>query len=491
MTKIGEQTLLGVPPRKKRSWSTAAQSSSTDDSKNITDLMHHHDDEMMHHNSTNATINNGTTARRTIDPSTQLQVNLQSILERYHSLALAHYTQTKRRRIETSNRAAQNSARFAQITKLQRMATDTLDFCTKVLRNEEYYRKENERECNEVEMEMQRASREKALAEDFLSKVGLSTSTLSGRCSSSSNLHYSSRQLTNTKGMMEKNDTDNENVENGGGIEGGDYTIGGIPSRFLDLSHFPKLQQRRKGGGRGATVMKSMKHDPVAEDCKHHPIIDCTEEDNTAHYFASSLGQGGATRIPSFGVPSEVVALTTTNNNKMQKQNSKRIYITNASLLHVNGTYIQEGTYNDAPLFVRVGDPRKFWGKYDCSVVLRREKKTKAAGISTAPRGNGRANNTTKAEEYIWKIGLVPAHRITHPRIIGYFTASEDDVVPAATTMTANNTSSAVSTTLIDQMDEDFDDQDLIDPPAEGWRVCQQERSTAKGRATSLKVSYE
>ena len=437
MTKVGEQT-IGVPSRKKRSWSTAAQSSTDGGSKNNIMDMHHHDHDEMHQ------VN-----------------NMQSILERYHSLALAHYTQTKRRRIAAANRTAQNSARLEQFTKLQRMATDTLNLCTEVLRNEEYHRKENEREWKVVEMEMQRATREKALAEDFLSKVGMTTTGVGGS------------PPNNNKGMMENDATDNENVENGGEGGGeGDYTIGGIPSRFLDLSHFPKLQ--RKGGGGGGATVKSM---------KHHPIIDCTEEDTAAH-FASSLGQR-ATRIPSFGVPSEV-ALTTFNN-KMQKQNSKRIYINNASLLHVNGTYIQEGMYNDAPLFVRVGDPRKFWGKLDCSVVLRREKKTKkdSSSMTTTMRGN----NKNKKVEYIWKIGLVPAHRITHPRIIGYFTASEDDFVSAATTRA--NISSAASTVLIDQMDEDFDDEDLIDPPAEGWRVCQHERSTVKGRATSLKVSYE
>jgi len=346
--------------------------------------------------------------------------DMQTILERYHTLALSHYQQTKRRKLESSLRRAQHTERLQQITQLQQMASDTFNFCTQVLANEERYKKESDFQEMEYKKEMERASREKALAEDFLSKVGM--------CKNN-NIRA---PLMQRGDMMDSYD-DMENNENGG-IDG-DYRVGGIPARFLDLSHFPKLRP-------DVHMIRKKQHQDAALGevrNKKRPIIDCTEEDD---FLSQQHQRSRATRIPSFGVPQEVDM----GSNKMQKKNTKRIYITNASLSHVNGTYLQEGEYNKAPLFVRVGPPRKFWGKYDCNVVLRREKKANHHAVSE------------EEMEYIWKIGLVPAHRVTHPRIISYFIANEDDCNFVA---------------KIDPMEDDEEIDSFgncLDPPAKGWR---------------------
>jgi len=332
------------------------------------------------------------------------QPDMQTVLKQYHSLAIANYTQTKRRKVIISKQAAQNSARVEQITTLKRMATDTLNFCTKVLKSEEQYRQENERDMKQLDEDMKRAYKERALAEDFLNKVGMG-----GGCNSS---------VINS---------DHESMGNGEKEE--DYLIGGIPSRFLDLQHFPNLQ---KGS-------MNKKHQAM-KGCKR-PIIDCTPEEPPSFRHM----------IPS-GIPMEV-ALTS---GKKMKQNTKRVFISHASVNHVNGTYIQDGLYNEAPLFIKVGAPRKFWGKYDCNIVLRREK------------------------ENVWKIGLVPAHRVSHPRIISYYVAEED-------------ISSSNRPHLIDQMDEDdFEESSYyITAPSSGWRVSNDMDSSTKGRVSDLVLSYE
>lgn len=338
--------------------------------------------------------------------------DMQTVLKQYHSLAITNYTQTKRRKVIVSQQAAQNTKRVEQITTLKRMATDTLNFCTKVLKSEEHYRRENERDMKQLDEDMQRAYKERALAEDFLNKVGMGVG-------GSNSLHNS----------------DHESIENGEKEQ--DYLIGGIPSRFLDLQHFPNLQ---KG-------LMNKKHQAM-KGCKR-PIIDCTPEEPPSFRH----------RIPSFehgrefGIPMEVAL---TNNGKKMKQNTKRVFISHASVNHVNGTYIQEGQYNGASLFVKVGAPRKFWGKYDCNIVLRREK------------------------ENVWKIGLVPAHRVSHPRIISYYVAEED-------------ISSSNKLHLIDQMEEDnFEESSYyITAPSCGWRVSNDMDSSTKGRASDLVLSYE
>ena len=339
------------------------------------------------------------------------QTDMQTVLKQYHSLAIANYTQTKRRKVIISQQAAQNKQRCEQITTLKRMANDTLNFCTKVLKSEEHYRRENERDMKQLDEDMKRAVREKALAQEFLNKVGVG---------GSNSLHNS----------------DHESMENGEKEQ--DYLIGGIPSRFLDLQHFPSLQ---KG-------LMNKKHQAKG-GCKR-PIIDCTpEEPPSFRHMIPSFEHGR-----EFGIPMEVAL---TNNGKKMKQNTKRVFISHASVNHVNGTYIQDGLYNEAPLFVKVGAPRKFWGKYDCNIVLRRREK-----------------------ENVWKIGLVPAHRVSHPRIISYYVAEED-------------ISSSNKLHLIDQMDEDeFEESSYyITAPSSGWRVSNDMDSSTKGRASDLVLSYE
>ena len=71
--------------------------------------------------------------------------------------------------------------------------------------------------------------------------------------------------------------------------------------------------------------------------------------------------------------------------------------ITNASLSHVNGTYIWEGMHNDAPLYVCAGGPRKFMGR-DCAVVLRRERMDDAnANVNENANANANANADANA----------------------------------------------------------------------------------------------
>ena len=76
---------------------------------------------------------------------------------------------------------------------------------------------------------------------------------------------------------------------------------------------------------------------------------------------------------------------------------------------------------------------------------------------------------------YVWKIGLVPANCVFHPRIICYF---------------KNN--SNVSGVLVDRMDESDDDErgeTFFDPPPDGWSSSSP--GDILGRASSLKISYE
>lgn len=159
-------------------------------------------------------------------------------------------------------------------------------------------------------------------------------------------------------------------------------TIGGIPRKFLDLSHFPTLE--------------------------YHVITDENNPNNNTNAVSSSLSiTNHPNHLPSKNVDDEVVFIG--------KQPSNRIQITNAPLSHVNGTYIQDGIYKNSPLYVRVGPPRKFMGKFDCRVVLRREEEEEDDNICV--------DSTTNAA--VWKIGLVPSHTITHPRLIGYYEGVE------------------------------------------------------------------
>ena len=220
-------------------------------------------------------------------------------------------------------------------------------------------------------------------------------------------------------------------------------TIGGIPAKFLDLSCFPELRKSFHEGSETRHDLSSP--DSRAEGTRlSRPLIDCT----------GVIGRG---------IPEEVSLRHTPS-----KRIARRGYITGASLSHANGTYVQEGRHGGAPLFVRTGSPHKFMGKWDCDVVLRRE-------------GEGMATVTA-----VWKIGLVPARRVDHPRLIGYYAAADGLAGRAA---------------HVDHMEEDEEASsdgggDDLEPPAGGWRVLQgvsggKDNSTGLGRACGLHVSYE
>lgn len=402
------------------------------------------------------------------EPADARATDLRAVLRRYHSLALTHCASSKRRRLESDKRSSQSSRRIERLASLQRMARETLDLCTEVLRGEEEARSANERERREAEEEVRRAEGEMALAEDFLSRFGM------GGGSGGRGGDYLGPEDPAEGGR-------DENVENEGG-----RTIGGIPSKFLDLSHFPKLKKSKR----------DLPFSPEEGGGKHPPIIDCTNESPRRRrpdgFDGGSRGPSPLRpmRIPSFGASGEAAPPCPTKS----KQNTKRIYIARASLSHVNGTYVQEGRHNDAPLFVRVGPPRKFMGKWDCSVVLRREEKeAKGARGSGADGGKGEAE-----KEYVWKIGLVPAHRVSHPRIMGYYAADDNP--------DKNGLGAMMPTSKrpfdVDQMEEDDDDGEVdtyFEPPVDGWRVFQEAPAgvgagnvgNALGRASSLTVSYE
>jgi len=534
MTKIEEPATLLVAHRKKRSWSTTCHGRSPlfrHDRGSGGNNSHHHSRHDRHSIASSKLANKGALSSSHPPPPrrkklSEKSVSMQSILERYHSLALTHYTQTKRRRLESAARSTQNSQRLEQLTSLHKMAQDTLNFCTEVLRSEEeHVRRENERERREVEEEMKRAEREKALAEDFLSRFGVGGEEGCGEGGATGLHDHHPRNLHHEEGEMANHA---ENIEND--ISGNSHRIGGIPSKFLDLSHFPKLRKSFHEG-------KGAKHDAFSspdnnmmdgkDDSKMtHAIIDCTKEsasprrlsiqdnNSNAHHLPTRIPSFG---VPPFGIPPEVALKPDSHNTNatQSKQNTKRIYISHASLSHVNGTYIQEGCYNDAPLFVRVGPPRKFMGKWDCSVVLRREEEglSPAASSPKSMEEGGGTTTTTPSKplgkkmdapvDYVWKIGLVPAHRITHPRIIGYYAAKEDG--SSCISNHPHNQAMTISpkrVSNIDRMEEDtteaadhfYDDDEeessmYYEPPVEGWRVFQE--NNVVGRASSLKVSYE
>eukprot|EP00985_Skeletonema_marinoi_P019920 scaffold11601_cov125-Skeletonema_marinoi.AAC.1 len=154
----------------------------------------------------------------------QHHLTMEAILHRYNSLAQTHYADTKRRHIESSQRTLQNSQRLQQLTNLQKMASETHALATNLLRSEQNVYRENQRERQDIEKELKKAEQEKALAEDFLSKIG---------------------SFTCKKNVMEDLQVDDERG-----------TIGGVPRKFLDLSHFPKLRE-------GGEVYKSEDEDII------------------------------------------------------------------------------------------------------------------------------------------------------------------------------------------------------------------------------------
>lgn len=414
------------------------------------------------------------------DESENNHLTMEAILHRYNSLAQSFYADAKRRHVESSQRTLQNTQRMQQLTNLQKMASETHALATNLLRSEQHLYRENQRERQDIEKELKKAEQEKALAEDFLSKIGGFCSfhtTGSGGGGGENSMHVGDLHVDNERG-----------------------TIGGVPRKFLDLSHFPKF---RKGGGGGGDVYKSEDDDSIVytqdENVKKRSrhIIDCTEEDAQKQQQQSSSSMMNLeeccyypTRIIPFPQGFSQAMETTSDaasSSKTQKKNTKRIYITDASLAHVNGTYIQEvGCYNNAPVFVLAGPPRKFMG-FDCSVVLRRESISPEEYQSLSSRdndvvhfkntngGGGGGGSGAPHHYFIWKIGLAPAHRVTHSRLIGYYFAYED----------ARDCAAVMSS--MDLMGED-EDSSYFEPPVRGWRVFHE---SGQGRTSRLKVNYE
>lgn len=293
----------------------------------------------------------------------------------------------------------------------------------------------------------------------------------------------------------------------------GDETIGGIPKRFLDLTHFPRLRSSSRFPADAWTPSPTLPQEgkwkcfpgEKVEEKDHGKgnstshIIDCTEGN-----YTELPAQGGhrdpalPDRIPPtcHSHPHDLCrddtamgANASSDGNghesaTQRKEIQSRIYLSHASLSHVNGTYIQEGTYNQAPLFVRVGPPRKFMGKWDCAVVLRRERVVEEEE-ETTPGGGGADENCQRSREknYVWKIGLVPSRRITHPRIIGYYYTGEDNATASKTGMTMTTTT---RTTLIE------DEKEYYEPPTLGWRVYHNKKEGySSGKASGLRIFYE
>ncbi|KAL7520695.1 hypothetical protein ACHAWX_005406 [Stephanocyclus meneghinianus] len=211
-------------------------------------------------------------------------------------------------------------------------------------------------------------------------------------------------------------------------------TIGGIPRKFLDLSHFNNFPKKFP-----------------EEEVESFHVIDCTDEN------APSGGVEDAVHLLS---DRSVRLPLSSRENPAPKHPSNRIHIAHAPLPHVNGTYIQEGVYNSAPLFVRVGPPRKFMGKWDCCVVLRREVVAASNEVNDSDALSGGPNVVEASEKmYVWKIGLVPAHTITHPRLIGYY-----------------------------EVEEAGGD---CEPPVEGWKVFQEGGRGSAKKVGTLRILFE
>ena len=331
-----------------------------------------------------------------------------------------------------------------QLTNLQKMASETHTLATNLLRSEQQLYRENQRERHTIEKELKKAEQEKALAEDFL-----------GSFTSDGNFnHVGGVYVDNARG-----------------------TIGGVPRKFLDLSHFPQLRD----------VYDSEDEDIIGyvhsenDQKKRRHIIDCTEEDAQKMTLEESYPTRipSTSHIPTSGFSSQ--AMETSSDIgvscKTQKKNTNRIYITDATLAHVNGTYIQEVScvYNNAPIFVLAGPPRKFMG-FDCSVVLRRESISyvEYQALSRDIMVGHTRTSIGETPHFIWKIGLVPAHRVSHSRIIGYYFAHEDASAYAAV-MSA-----------MDLMGED--ESSYFEPPVDGWRVFHE---SGRGRTSGLKIFYE
>mmetsp|Transcript_28874 Transcript_28874/g.54604 ORF Transcript_28874/g.54604 Transcript_28874/m.54604 type:complete len:563 (+) Transcript_28874:34-1722(+) len=292
-----------------------------------------------------------------------------------------------------------------------------------------------------------------------------------------------------------------------------DGTIGGIPKRFLDLTHFPRLRSSSRFPADALTPPPTSSPSPSPHEGKwkcfpgenHHGkdtgtshIIDCTEGNCTV------LPARGGHRDPALPLPDRIPTACHSHPHDLRREDTamgandhtkdsadprkeikSRIHLSHASLSHVNGTYIQEGTYNRAPLFVRVGPPRKFMGKWDCAVVLRRERALEEEEETTSSgEGVDDERKCSRGKDYVWKIGLVPSRRITHPRIIGYYYTGEDNAAASKTGMPMTET-----TTLIG---DEEDEKEYYEPPTLGWRVYHNKKEGySSGRASGLRIYYE
>lgn len=491
-------------------------------------------------------------ATKSSSSSSSTTGELGNVLEKYRSLALDHRTSAKRRKLNSARRLAQNAKRIGQIVELRNVAQQTLTLCRQVLHDEEQVEREEEEEARENDRKM-------TLADNLLgSLAGLG-------CSSSSR---SSRILLPLGGIVDpgRSRMDETDDSDGGMNSGGssssdeDILIGGIPSRFLDLSHFPHLKKKSFQNGLGQHHHQSSHRRGISSDLlspdkdeektkrgtvhgnnsEKRPIIDCTKDfaipQHCHHHRIPSFGgkEGGDIRLPSSSsmsllrernedIPRELNVPyhhhQDSMHNSSSKRNVRRAYVAHASLSHVNGTYVSDGCYNDAPLFVRAGGPRKFMGK-DCHVVIRRERVDHPVPdvdvesfiieqrCSSRSIGGGAMGGSVVRERggmhrfmcdgddddgcteqqrqakmsstgYVWKIGLVPANCVFHPRIICYFIATRDN----------NSNMIGVVLNRMDESDDDEIGETFFNPPPEGW--ASSSRDVILGKASSLKISYE
>ena len=359
------------------------------------------------------------------EPTAAQSSSMQKILKRYHSLAVSHYDQTKRRKLGAQRRNEENTKRCSQLRALH-------DTTARVLRQEEGVLEAGEVECRGIEEDLRQAEEERRHAEELL------------------------RSFENSGCDEDHQSTaaDRDSFSGGGDGASDDFKIGGIPARFLDLRQFPELQRRKQGGIKQLSGSKhplindgpTIKH-PLVDEEAH--IIEFTEENQHNDNLYSDVNMISAALSSSRHSSSPV-------NHIPNKQEPKRVYVSQSSLSHVNGTYVQDGCFNDGPLFVRAGPPRAFMG-LQCSIVLRREENSRPC----------------------WKIGLVPVDRFKNKRIIAYFVAQEPTIGNAAAARYIPT-------------EQDDENSAYFEPPSDGWfTVSQEESGSMLGRATALTIEYE
>lgn len=409
---------------------------------------------------------------------------LPTILHNYHSLATQTLQRSKRHRLSLHQRSLQAALHLSHVQKLAHSMAPTSDggdddtaavdaYCKMMRKGMEAERRECVRESVELDETVERMEGEVRKVRRFMDLAGMKEENVDGEYDNGSNVRCGKRCID----------------------EGDEGTIGGIPRRFLDLSHFPQLKMSSPG-----ETKRDINAATTSDSHNNRDILSHTIIDDEADGVVGRSGSGSSMCVVFAPAP--------------QKQSTKRIHLSHAPLPHVNGTFLQEGSYNNAPLFVRVGPARKFMG-LDCSVVLRRELVIVASVVGTSSSaviGGGswtkktskRAKRTkrsdaknpppiattkTKGDACIWKIGLVPAHNITHPRLIGYYFANESDEfskhVPEGDLSSSSSTVGGTKDGSAFEASEEY-----YEPPVDGWRVFQ-ESPSVKGRASTLRISYE